>query len=248
MTDQNQSKPSLDSQEPNKLWVPWGFVASIVFGLSVMSVQFLIAVILIISAPTFVENLADSAVLTQLSLQLAITGITFGLVYAIVKAYKGDLRTLGFRKIPLKQYGMVIPTYFVYMAVLIAVSYALSGLIPAEILEQEQEIGFKTAQTNMELVGVFLALVVIPPLLEEAIFRGFIFRGMIRAVGPVFAAIISSLLFAFAHLQINVGIDTFILGLGLAFLTYKTRSIWPAVALHALKNGIAFALLFIVGV
>ena len=42
-------------------------------------------------------------------------------------------------------------------------------------------------------------------------------------------------------------IDTFILSLVLCYLRVKTGSLWAGITLHALKNGIAFVALFVIG-
>ena len=57
------------------------------------------------------------------------------------------------------------------------------------------------------------------------------------------AAVIVSGFFAFAHGQVNVGVDTFILSMVGCYLVIKTNSLLPAVLLHAAKNAIAFVLL-----
>lgn len=59
------------------------------------------------------------------------------------------------------------------------------------------------------------------------------------------AAVFSSMLFALAHGQWNVAIDTFILSFALIWVFEKTGSIWASVLLHALKNLIAFGAIFI---
>jgi membrane protease YdiL (CAAX protease family) len=61
------------------------------------------------------------------------------------------------------------------------------------------------------------------------------------------------LLFAAAHLQWGSGapllwvaaIDTFVLSMVLSTLREKTGSLWSAIGLHAIKNGVAFTLLFV---
>lgn len=60
------------------------------------------------------------------------------------------------------------------------------------------------------------------------------------------AAVFSSMLFALAHGQWNVAIDTFILSFALVWVFEKTGSIWASVLLHGLKNFIAFGALFII--
>jgi len=94
---------------------------------------------------------------------------------------------------------------------------------------------------------------VLPPLVEETVFRGFVFAGLRNKLKFVWAALATSALFASAHLQIGNGqpllwvaaLDTFTLSLVLCYLREKTDSLWPGILLHALKNGIAFLSLFV---
>ena len=66
------------------------------------------------------------------------------------------------------------------------------------------------------------------------------------------AIIVTSLAFGAAHLwggpgsplQWAVAIDTMVLGVILALLREYTGAVWASVLVHALKNGIAFYLLF----
>ncbi len=60
------------------------------------------------------------------------------------------------------------------------------------------------------------------------------------------AAILTSIMFAAAHMQWNVAVDTFALSLALCYLVEKSDSILPSIVLHALKNSVAFTVLFLV--
>jgi hypothetical protein len=71
-------------------------------------------------------------------------------------------------------------------------------------------------------------------------------RGLAGRFGWTAAAVVSSLLFGLVHGQLNVAIDTAIMGWFSAQLVITTKSIWPSIALHALKNSIAFVLVYLV--
>jgi membrane protease YdiL (CAAX protease family) len=66
------------------------------------------------------------------------------------------------------------------------------------------------------------------------------------------AALLTSALFAVPHLLEGNGsllwiggMDTFVLSLALCYLREKTGSLWAPVALHMLKNGVAYLALFV---
>lgn len=91
------------------------------------------------------------------------------------------------------------------------------------------------------LAGLFLspvAGIIVCALVPAAIVIG-------KKNTSVASALVVSMLFGLAHMQWNVAIDTFMLSLALIWVYEKTNSLWASVALHALKNGIAYLGLFI---
>ncbi len=91
------------------------------------------------------------------------------------------------------------------------------------------------------VIGVFLA-----PLAEELFFRGFIFAGFRQKYGWKKAALMSALLFAFIHMQPTAILPIFILGIIFAILYHYSASIWPAVLMHMLSNGLALGAVYLV--
>jgi membrane protease YdiL (CAAX protease family) len=116
-----------------------------------------------------------------------------------------------------------------------------------------QQLGFD-APVGWELIFVFITLVVLPSLVEEIVFRGILFRGLKKYIGVVSALIGSSLIFGMAHLEFFSGgslnyiaaLDTTILAVVLTALYIRAGSLWPAILLHAIKNSIAFVVLFVI--
>lgn len=158
------------------------------------------------------------------------------------------LKRLGIIPMKRKSLWVIIPAYGVYILVLIFVSELIDFFGFPVDFEQEQKIGFKGAQGLIPLSLTAVSLMLLPAVSEEVIFRGFIFGGLRGKLNFWLAAIISSLVFGLIHGQLNVIIDTFILGLVACYLYEKYGSILPAIGLHFLKNGIAFALIFLLGV
>jgi len=86
----------------------------------------------------------------------------------------------------------------------------------------------------------FLATAVAAPVVEELVFRGYAYSAWVGKFGAWGAAAATSLLFALCHLQYGwYGIlAVFFLGLTLAFLRWKTGSVYPGMVLHMLNNAI----------
>lgn len=96
------------------------------------------------------------------------------------------------------------------------------------------------------IVGLFF---VIAGAAEELVFRGFPFQALAHNQSGAIAVVITSLLFALAHIS-NPGasalssLNTFLAGIWLALACLLTRSLWLATALHWSWN---FAMVFIFG-
>jgi membrane protease YdiL (CAAX protease family) len=138
-----------------------------------------------------------------------------------------------------------VPALFSYFVISLGLTYIATKIIPGFKLEQAQDVGFKDIKQSSELVMSFLALVVFTPIMEELVFRGMLFKGLNKRLPFWISAIAASLVFATLHGQWNVAVDTFALSLILCYLVKSYDSILPTIFLHAIKNSIAFSLLFI---
>lgn len=86
-------------------------------------------------------------------------------------------------------------------------------------------------------VAVFVAAVGVAPLLEELLFRGWMQRTLER-LAPVPVAIgATALTFAAVHMEAFGFPLRAVLGVAAGVAAWSTRSIWPAVVLHATYNG-----------
>lgn len=153
---------------------------------------------------------------------------------------------LGLQRLPSWLELGITPVAFVaYFIVSALVMYLVSRFVPGFEIDQAQEIGFSNLVYRYEYVLAFLTLVVIAPVAEEMIFRGYLYGKLKKRIPWWGAAVLTSVLFGLAHGQWNVAVDTFVLGMFLSMLREFTGSLWPAILLHMAKNGIAYYLLFV---
>lgn len=132
--------------------------------------------------------------------------------------------------------------YFILSAILV---YVATTFLPWFDASQVQNTGFGQLNQRYEYILAFVTLVVIAPIAEETLFRGYLFGKLLKFV-PAWAAILAtSLLFAAIHGAWNVAVDTFALSVVLCLLRLSTGSLWAPILLHMTKNGIAYYLLFI---
>ena len=95
-------------------------------------------------------------------------------------------------------------------------------------------------------------LVVVAPVVEELIFRGWLYGKMREATHGKFRTwvaiglpmLLVSLLFGLVHGQWNVGVVVFAMSLVMCALREITGTIYAGMLVHMLKNAVAFMLLF----
>jgi membrane protease YdiL (CAAX protease family) len=125
------------------------------------------------------------------------------------------------------------------MAALIIAGNVLSWLLGRSLITPFQLDIYTTASAGGWLLWLWLAIVVFTPIGEEIMFRGFLFRGWLRAPRDAWAVIvITSLLWAIIHLQYDwyvIG-QIFVFGLLLGWLRWASGSTILTIMLHALIN------------
>lgn len=142
--------------------------------------------------------------------------------------------------------GLAPAAFIAYMIISTGAVLLLSQLVPGFEVDQAQQVGFDNLVGRFDLLMAFIALVIIAPIAEEVLFRGYLY-GKLRSHASVLAAtLLTSALFGAVHMQWNVAIDTFILSLAMCYLRELTGTIWAGTLVHMIKNGLAFTLIFIV--
>jgi membrane protease YdiL (CAAX protease family) len=173
-------------------------------------------------------------------------------LYFYLRHYRKTFKIIGLLRPRWRdiKYGLlaVLPYYVIYLLTVGVVSALVSGFDA----DQTQEIGFNGAG-GWGLVLVFVSLVILPPIVEEIMVRGFLYSSLRKAVPLGWAVFLTSAIFAAAHLPEGgaagplyvAAVDTFVLSLVLIYLREKTGSLWASITLHTVKNGVAFMLLFV---
>jgi len=133
----------------------------------------------------------------------------------------------------------------VYLTLSSLLIFLATRFLPNFDVNQIQNTGFNQLSQQYEYILAFATLVIIAPVAEEILFRGYLF-GKLKKYVPIWIAIIAtSLLFGVIHGAWNIMIDTFALSVILCLLRELTGNMWASILLHMVKNGIAFYILFI---
>jgi membrane protease YdiL (CAAX protease family) len=83
------------------------------------------------------------------------------------------------------------------------------------------------------------------PIVEETLFRGLLFAGLVQWVPSWLAALVSALLFSMWHGEPYRLIILGVMGLGLAFAYYRTGSLWVPIVMHATNNWLAVSVSYL---
>lgn len=257
----DSSNKAVDSNQgpvvPKISWNPW---VAVVFVIAVYYVSQIISG-LVVSIYPILEHWSqaqsnawlEKSVWAQFFYILIAEALTLGAIYLFLRAQKSSFKSIGFRRPRLSDVGhglLILPLYFVSYIIVVTI---VQKLIPGLNINQAQQLGFTNAAGVGTLILTFISLVILPPIVEETMVRGFLYTSLKKSMPQIGAALVTSAIFASAHLQAGSGapllwiaaIDTFVLSLFLIYLREKTGSLWASMTLHALKNGIAFASIFI---
>ncbi len=248
------NKPLVNDTETTPSKAPWnpGVAIGIVLVLFLVP-QILAGVIVSAAWQGGLGFLSDTVARQFLFIVLA-EGLTLGGLFYLLRSKGQSFRSLGLVKPRGNDALYAVAGFAVYFALNLGLVSLLSVIIPGLDISQKQDIGFDTAKSLVSLVPVFVALVLLAPLAEEILVRGFLFGNLRRYLGVVWAIISTSIIFGAAHLFGGergspllwiAAIDTFVLSVVLCYLREKTGRLWAGISLHALKNLVAFLALFV---
>lgn len=221
------------------LWVFGGFLGAQVI------VTVLVSLLKTINIP--LDSLNSSILETVLAafIYLVTLALVIGLPW-LVKKRRTTLADVGLQRLPNWSDLLMAPAGFiVYLALSSILVTIATNLLPWFNVNQPQDIGFFQTSYGYEVILAFVTLVIIAPVAEEIIFRGYLF-GRLKKYAPVWVAIVvTSVVFGALHGAWNLAVDTFALSVVMTLLRQNTGSLWASILLHMSKNGLAFYILFI---
>jgi membrane protease YdiL (CAAX protease family) len=261
---------TLSSEIP---WNPWvGVLAIIViFFIAEYAGSILVNIVALIPyflhGARYANNWLTNNVFAQFLYIIFAETATIGSIYLFLRFYKRKFGSIGLHRPRWRDplYGLLaVPFYLIVYLLTVGV---VSNLVHGLNVNEQQQIGFNNVHGAVQLIVTAISLCILPPLTEEIMVRGFLYsslkKGMSeladrftitkRIVPQLMAALVTSALFASAHLPEGgaagplwiAALDTFVLSLFLILLRELTKNLWASMTLHALKNGIAFYALFL---
>ena len=223
--------------EPNKKNV------NIAFGIVLFSLLF--AIIAGAGFGSILQALFSDFNTTNITLlSLLVSTLMIGLPVIIYLRYNNlsHIKRLRFNRISLK---ITLSTVIISVGLIIIIDeldrivYILFGSpdFLGELANQLQITSFKNGFL------IILTTVIVAPIIEEMVFRGYLQKALEDSWGDITKAIlVTSLFFALVHLNLYWIVQIYILGMLLGYLSWRTNSILPGIILHGLNNGFAVAL------
>jgi membrane protease YdiL (CAAX protease family) len=217
---------------------PWGRLATAGLGLVALLVsQFAALMVVIWRDPEAMANLAkfNSDGVSVAILIVISTPIQVALLALFAQGRGGATNYLGLT-LPRRSEVMF---GIAAIAVFIVAGDTLSWLLGRAIITQFQSDIYRTATAAGWLPLLLLAVVVVGPVSEETLFRGFLFHGWLRAPRDAWPVIIATaLLWSMMHVQYDWFIisQIFVSGLMLGWIRWATGSTMLTILLHVLIN------------
>lgn len=138
---------------------------------------------------------------------------------------------------PIKKLLVILP-----LGIGIAIFFSIFANLILRMMSIPMSYNVKI-QTQMNSIYAYLVIILIGPIAEELVFRGFLFNYLDKKVNRVYAIILSSIVFAISHGDYRQGLYVIFLGIGLALIYIYTDSILGNILLHIIANSTGYILL-----
>ena len=125
-----------------------------------------------------------------------------------------------------------------WTAATLVVVFAISEL-PRLVFDLEHEDAMEWLKLMQPAWLAMILLVVLAPLSEELLFRGFAYAGLAPSmIGPVGAIVLTSAVWAVIHVQYAwpLIVQIFIFGVVFGIVRWRSGSLWPPIIAHGIVN------------
>jgi len=168
---------------------------------------------------------------------LLITSVLVLLTYFIIEKVKKtslaketDIKKVSPKQIVLTIIGAVGGMFFLNL---------IMSLLPIpEAMLNNLDNGMANVTSSSLILGLITNSFLVP-VMEEVVFRGYLFTRLNKAMPSIVAALISSVLFGFCHGQLLWAAWAFVVGMIICIVRIKSGSIIPGMIFHIIMNTFA---------
>jgi membrane protease YdiL (CAAX protease family) len=238
----SRPEPQRDRDEPP--WGIWTAPAAVGIGLGVgIFATIIIQAIGAAGGSSLSHPSPAVTIVSSVVFDLSFVGAA--LYFAVLKGH-GRPADFGFRPVRLRVAVKAVVLAGVGYYTATAIWAAIFNLHGSDKLPSDFGVNHSTAA----LVGTAAFVCVIAPMAEEFFFRGFFFGALRkwriviagREIGTWVAAVLTGILFGLAHTgsaSPQYLIPLGVLGFVLCVVRWRTRSLYPCMALHSINNSLA---------
>ena len=202
------------------------------------------------SAESKIENLKELQMTAGLVLVSSIALLSIGGIIPLILFWRTNLiEFFGLRWLRWKSIFWIMPA-FVFAMMIVAKILEVCGWVtwvqdslgakPQEavtLVQEASDVGL--------LVAIAVSAIIIAPIAEELIFRGYLYPVVKRFTDRWFASIFSGVLFGVIHFNV-MGLPMLaLMGIILAVIYEKSGSLWVPIGCHAAFNATQFVLILI---
>lgn len=210
--------------------VPWGRLDLLVVSLVGLFAQIIVMPMGYIGTAHLAAPGIDTGVLSFFVSVVASYAVLLAAVWLFaVHRHRGSATSLGFRPVDVRGLAGLLAAF----AVTVVIANLIFGSIAPSTRAQEI---FRYGDDTVAVALMAVLILIAAPLTEEVFFRGFLLQGLARRLSFWPAAVVTSAIFALAHVWWQLYLPIFVLGLAFAWLFWRTGSLWAPIAAHATIN------------
>ncbi|MFD2043792.1 CPBP family intramembrane glutamic endopeptidase [Ornithinibacillus salinisoli] len=219
---------------------PWSWKELIqMIVLVIIFVPFFIEYLLLQSLTDWFQNDLYSG--TLIGLIMAII-FTVGLYFIAIKPKQLSWKEVGLKRLSKSYFRSTIGWIIILFVGTIVLSYIMEWLFNIGTDNSKTE-SIQTRLSTFNIMIAFISAAVISPIYEEIFYRGFLYRWIRTKYGLATGMIVSSFIFMIVHIPTYNSLPyTFLSGLVFAWTYEKTQSIYPAIIIHSIFNGMSILL------
>lgn len=219
----------------------WWEALLITFGIYLVSQIGATVVTLVVTGPpeiTGTDVMLEPVQLVWIATVSAVVGLIILFCYVALRGKRSPFSALGVGKINPKP---ALKTFAIGLVAVAVLEVLLRVAAPAEWIPPHPFTETAQHGTATGVALVFVTGVVLVPLFEEALFRGYLFGALSQRLGFIWAALISSALFGLLHPSPILIAFAFFVGLLCCWAYKKSGNLWVPIALHIVVNATALA-------
>ena len=190
----------------------------------------------------FVGSVAASAIflsgIESSSLTYAAT-MVLPLLWAFLISRRNQAAGYGFVPLDEPRSGRFNSMFPVFAILIVATPFLAALIEPLTALFPMSDVmraAFEKMFDSSRPVDTFIAASILAPICEELLCRGLICRGLLTRSKPWVAIVVSAMIFALLHGNLQQGTAAFGLGLFMGWVYYKTHSLWATITIHFVNN------------